>query len=528
MKNYKMSSMFPFNYLKLQHKFALAILGNILLVLIVFSIIIDDYYEEKLIQNVQEKHVSIVKNLADDAVDALLVRNYSQLNILVNSAQEAVLSMYAYVLDESGRVVAHTDQKKLGQDFELPKENGFFIEEDSRNGVTIRDFIVPIQVKGEHIGYVVLGINKGKEIQFIANGLHTLRTKLLVVSFGLFSLGIFFSVMLARVLTRRIYRLKARIGQVQQGNLQVETSKVYSISCLEVFDCPYQECPAYGKPHCWTIAHTFNAQQRECVNCPVYKGACGDEIGELELAFDQMVVELRNYLDKLKETTKEKSRLERLYLLGQMSSQMAHEIKNPLNAIHGAAHYIKGNFQGQMLQEFTDVIVHESQRLNDIVSEFLQFSKPGPVQETVTDINVLIRETLKLVDSDIQDSSIELSFIPDEHVKSLPLDAGKIKQAVLNLVINAIQASPEYGQVEVRTKATDGYLKVQVIDAGQGIQPDDIENIFKPFFTKKVHGSGLGLAIVEQNIREQKGTVQVNSLPGQGSTFTITLPVEAA
>ncbi len=518
--------MSPFKYLKLQHKFALAILGNILLVLIVFSIIIDEYYEEKLIDNVQEKHVSIAKNLADDAVDALLVRNYSQLDILVNSAQEAVLSMYAYVLDDSGRVVAHTDKKKLGQDFELPEEKGFFIKEESRNGVTIRDFIVPIQVKGEHIGYVVLGINKGKERQFIANGLHTLRTKLLVVSVGLFSLGIFFSVMLARVLTRRIYRLKARIGQVQQGDLQVETSEAGRISCKEVFNCPYQDCPAYGRPHCWSIAHTYNAWQEDCSNCPVYKRACGDEIGELELAFDQMVVELRNYLDELKETTKEKSRLERLYLLGQMSSQVAHEIKNPLNSIHGAAHYIKDNFQGQMLQEFAEVIVLESQRLNDIVSEFLQFSKPGPVQETVTDINALIKETLKLVDSDVQNFRVELNFSPDEHLSPVPMDSGKVKQAVLNLVINAIQASPAYGQVRVRTTSADNCLKVQVIDSGQGIGPDDLENIFKPFYTTKSRGSGLGLAIAEQNIREQRGSIQVSSRPGHGSTFTIILPVK--
>lgn len=518
----------PFRYVTLQHKFVLAILVNILLVLLVFSLIIDEYYENKLMNNVHEKHLSMAKNMADDAIDALLVRNYFQLDILVQSAQEAVLSMYAYIVDSSGRVIAHTDKGQLGASYGLPEQTGFCVEEKTSHGATIRDFIMPIQVKGEHIGYAVLGINTNKEKQFIADGLRILRTKLVIVAFGLFCLGICFSVLLARVLTKRIYRLKDKIVQVQQGDLQTGISESGSISCQEVFSCPYQECPAYGKARCWTIPHTFNAQQEDCHDCPVYKQACGDEIGELDLAFDQMVIDLRNYLEKLKETTQEKSRLERLSLLGQMSSQVAHEIKNPLNAIQGAAHYIKDNFEGQMLQEFAGVIVQESQRLNDIVTEFLYFSKPGPVQKDVTDLNNLIAEIIRLVDSDIQGASLELIFTPDAHIRPVSLDVGKTKQAVLNLTINAIQATSAYGRVEITTRATGSSVQIRVQDSGQGIEPNDLEHIFKPFFTTKVRGSGLGLAIVEQNIREQGGTVQVHSRPGQGSTFTMNLPMDAS
>jgi signal transduction histidine kinase len=256
----------------------------------------------------------------------------------------------------------------------------------------------------------------------------------------------------------------------------------------------------------------------------VYKQCTGDEIGELNQAFNQMVSDLRENLTKLEQANLEKSRLERLSLLGQMSAQVAHEIKNPLNAIKGSAHYLKANFQGAMLQEFLGVIENESERLSDIVTNFLNFSKPGPAVMQPSDLNAMVRDTLRLVEGEAGDKGSLLRFEADERISTLRFDYAKLKQSLLNLVVNAIQASQHGGVIRVSTEIANGEVHLSVTDQGSGIDSETLDNLFKPFFTTKVRGSGLGLAIAEQNVREHQGRIEVASQPGAGTRFTIILP----
>lgn len=274
------------------------------------------------------------------------------------------------------------------------------------------------------------------------------------------------------------------------------------------------------------IVNKEESKVETCQKCVVYKQTCGDEIGELTEVFNQMVTDLRVNLKKLEKANMEKCRLERLSLLGQMSARVAHEIKNPLNAIKGAANYLKRNFEGEILQEFLRIIEEETERLNDIVSDFLNFSKPTPPVKVLSNLNLLVEDTVQLVDGEIREKRLNLVLDTDSSLKPFKFDYAKLKQALLNLLVNAIEETEPGGVIEVKTQRKDSYVLLSVRDSGRGIAPEVLEHVFKPFFTTKTRGSGLGLAIVEQIVKEHEGEISVESVVDKGSIFTITLPVE--
>ncbi|MFW6178141.1 MAG: ATP-binding protein [Desulfohalobiaceae bacterium] len=510
------------NRLKLRHKFALAILANITLVLAVFVLLVHSYQKQNLIESKEQNNKSLVRNMASEAVDPMLVNNYLQLDAVVGSAQDAVSARQAYILDSSGRVLAHTDKGFLGQTWPVPGSNGF--EADSvpaDKGLKL--YVQQVQVQGSLLGYVVLGVDKAQEAQMVARDLHGLHNTLALVSGVLFFVGAISATYISGLLTKRLSRLKENMQQVQQGNLNVRIPEENQVPEHEVYQARSRHCPS--RESCLVLEQGFQNMPQQCQQCRVYELARGDEIGELVLAFNNMVHDLCSNLEQLKQANLEKSRLERLSLMGQMSAQVAHEIKNPLNAILGSARYLQLNFQGQLLQEFLQVIQEEGERLSDIVSEFLNFSKPGQINKSVSDLNMMIKDTLQLVDSDLQEKELQLNLGLEDSLQPFAFDYPKLKQALLNLLLNAIQACEAGDELLVRSWQEDGWAVLLVQDSGSGIDQEEQEQIFKPFYTTKIRGTGLGLAIVEQCVRDHQGEVRLSSAPGLGSKFELYIPV---
>jgi signal transduction histidine kinase len=488
--------------------------------------LIHSFQEQELVDNVEERNLSLVRNMASDASDALLVRNLQQLDRLVRSGQDSIDAVYALVLDQDNRIVAHTDRSRLGSRLLAPSPREMQVKEVGGNGAILKEYAVPVSIHEEHLGWCILGVNKHKDEARVASGLYELRTKLVMVSSGLFIVAFITSSFLAALLTKRLRLLRDKMRQVQLGDFNVAVPEGNMPVCSEFLGCGHTQCPAHGKVKCWTIANRFLEQYKNCLDCAVYTKSAGDEIGELNLAFNQMVQDLRQNIRKLEQANLEKSRMERLSLLGQMSAQVAHEVKNPLNSIIGAAHYLRTNFEGQILREFLQIIEEESQRLSDIVTNFLNFSKPAQPSLVHGDVNEVVRNTLSLVEQELKDKGVHLVFEPDQELRPFKLDAAKIKQALLNILLNASQATQAGDTIEVRTARDNGQVVLQVSDTGCGMDQEALDNLFKPFFTTKVRGSGLGLAIAEQNIRDLGGSIQVESTEGKGSTFTVLLPVQ--
>jgi len=232
---------------------------------------------------------------------------------------------------------------------------------------------------------------------------------------------------------------------------------------------------------------------------------------------------------------------DRLAALGQMAAGLAHEVKNPLGAIKGAAQLLNDPPEhsdlGPGAREFVDIILEEVDRLDRVVGSVLDYARPSKGNPGAVDVNAVVRRTLRVLMSD----PLEGCELRSELGEDLPLvraDAEQLRQVLMNLVKNAVQAMNGSGVVTVTTRlrlsddahwvspaemASD-WVEVAVRDQGPGIAPQVLKNLFVPFFTTKAKGTGLGLAISQRMIEEMGGRIEVSSQAGSGSTFTVMLP----
>lgn len=238
------------------------------------------------------------------------------------------------------------------------------------------------------------------------------------------------------------------------------------------------------------------------------------------------VIENSKLYDKMRER-------DRLAALGEMAAGLAHEIRNPLGAIKGAAQFLDPKGLPSEEGEFVEVIVEEVNRLNGVVSAFLDYSRPLKQNFGPTDLNEVVTRTLKLITTDVPPSV----SVAEELAADLPrvdADAEQLKQVLINLVQNAVQAmGTREGRITVRTSRPERFgdfrpieqqVQLQVTDNGPGIPADQQLNIFVPFFTTKQKGTGLGLAISQRIVKNHGGSISVESRVGEGSTFIIRLP----
>lgn len=251
-----------------------------------------------------------------------------------------------------------------------------------------------------------------------------------------------------------------------------------------------------------------------------------EDVSELESLCVQMGVVIQNSREHLKLQERV-----RLAALGQMAAGLAHEIKNPLGAIKGAAQILQGLESDVQRREFVDIIAEETERLNRVVGSVLDYARPVEAQISVFDVNQVIDRTVQLLASDDEFSSVRTSF--GEHLGKVRADAEKLRQVLINLIRNGVQAMNGTGEVMVATRRrggappSNGLVEIAVSDEGPGVPEHVRQNLFIPFFTTKRGGTGLGLAICDRMVREMGGRIEVSSTPGQGATFRVLLPVAA-
>ncbi len=243
-----------------------------------------------------------------------------------------------------------------------------------------------------------------------------------------------------------------------------------------------------------------------------------DEIGELSGAFNEMVVKLRNAIA-------EQDRLSRLAATGELAATLAHEIKNPLNAIGGAATYLGKNFRGALIQEFSRIIIDEVSRINKLTTTLLNFARPLKPEPEPTDLKGLINETVTLLNQEAREHEITISTDVSDDIPIVMIDHNQIKQVLINILLNSFDAVEKGGRVKIKSYSANGSVNISIEDNGKGIKNEDLKHIFNPFFTTKTRGTGLGLAISKKIIKEHGGDIIVESVPGKGSVFTIELPI---
>ena len=245
-------------------------------------------------------------------------------------------------------------------------------------------------------------------------------------------------------------------------------------------------------------------------------------------AYQGIIIMLRD-ITRLQRLQMIASRNDRMKELGEMAASVAHEIRNPLGGIRGYASLLYRDLKGSAhLQEMAYHIIEGTKALERLVSNVLHFSRPIEIQPEPHDLGLLIKEVYKFIKVDPacpENVKIDL-HLPQEKFEA-PIDKQLIRSALLNLISNAFQAiDEESGIITIALmKRMDSYI-ITISDNGMGIEPNDLEKIFSPFFTTKDGGNGLGLSETHKIIQAHFGNIDVRSQPKVGTTFTITLPLK--
>jgi signal transduction histidine kinase len=253
----------------------------------------------------------------------------------------------------------------------------------------------------------------------------------------------------------------------------------------------------------------------------------GDELGVLTRSFNHMVRNLRDIQGEL-------IRSEKLISMGRLSAGVAHEIRNPLNTMKGAiVHLQRRRPHDPLIREYTQLVLEEVDRLNHFVTEFLYFARQSAPTLVPTDLNDLIQHTLVLFEERLSETQTSIVKTLDPFLPLLPLDPHQMKQVIVNLIMNALDAMPEGGILEVATRVETHnsvplFLKTAVFeirDHGVGIQEQDLNNVLDPFFSTKENGTGLGLPISQGIVENHGGTLAIRSRKGEGTTVTIVMNI---
>ena len=241
--------------------------------------------------------------------------------------------------------------------------------------------------------------------------------------------------------------------------------------------------------------------------------------GQAALAFENasLIREQRARLKRL-------YRAERLATAGELAAGASHEIRNPLTSIRSAIQHLRGDYEdGSARAALIDDILAEVDRINGIVEALLSFARPTEVQFQAVDLAELVRHTVTLVEAAARAGGVTLQVgVPE----SLPLaaDSNLLKQVILNVMMNALQAMPDGGTLTVSAKRAGRIVEISVSDTGGGIAPEDLERIFDPFYTTKADGTGLGLSVCYRIVQRHGGEMEVESELGVGTTLIIRLP----
>lgn len=235
--------------------------------------------------------------------------------------------------------------------------------------------------------------------------------------------------------------------------------------------------------------------------------------------------ELRRVYRELEASFEQIRRADRLSAIGRLSAGLAHEIRNPLASIEGAAEILgQASTAAPMREEFLGIIRKECRRLNRLLGELLDFARPRPPERHAVAIERVLDDVINLVAHSAEKNGVRLRKQVAPELPPLVADPEQLTQVILNLAINAVHAMPEGGEILLTAKRDEGGVVVQVRDEGCGIPEGDLEKIFDPFFTTKSDGTGLGLAVAHQIVSQHGGSIRVERNPDRGMTFSVWLP----
>ncbi len=231
-------------------------------------------------------------------------------------------------------------------------------------------------------------------------------------------------------------------------------------------------------------------------------------------------------LTEVRRLEAEVRRREKLAAVGNLAAGVAHELRNPLSSIKGYATYFGGRFpEGSADREAAQVMVKEVERLNRAIGDLIGLSRPTDIRPRMTGMRRLIEDTLRLIGQDAANHNVTIRFDAPEFLPDVAIDPDRMRQVILNLCLNGLEAMPGGGELFLSLQPEPDVLRLEIRDTGTGIAPEALPHIFDPYFTTKGQGTGLGLATVHKIMEAHGGSISVTSEPGQGAVFRLLLPL---
>jgi signal transduction histidine kinase len=239
----------------------------------------------------------------------------------------------------------------------------------------------------------------------------------------------------------------------------------------------------------------------------------------------------RRHLGEVRALETEMARRERLAALGDVAAAFAHEVRNPLNAVSMGLQRLGAEFKPEPAGEyarFVELMQGEVRRLNAIVEQFIALARPLPLKPAPVEPDELLRELAALVEGEARQAGVALRLVLPAALPTLVADRDHLKQVLLNLARNAVQAMAQGGTLTLSAEAARGSVAIAVADTGPGIAPAALPRVFDPYFTTKPGGLGLGLTIARRIVEAHGGALTAESEPGRGSVFRVSLPLARA
>jgi len=317
--------------------------------------------------------------------------------------------------------------------------------------------------------------------------------------------------------------LLKRLGRTREeviGHSCFEVTHHYTSPCaVDNCQCPLKETLATQKPFTTTHVH-LDKEKREhhvAISCYPLMGPEG-LVGAIEISKDitRDILMQRSLMQQ-----------EKLASIGRLSAGVAHEINNPLTTVLTTVMLLQEELTPEEpLYQELDIIARETLRCRKIVSSLLDFAHQRPLKKEALAINPIVAESIALARKQADFKGIPITPFLTDGLPSALADRNQLQQAFINLLINAIEATAPGGAIEVATRCDPRRIEIRIVisDSGCGMPKEVQEKIFDPFFTTKESGTGLGLAITHGIIEQHGGRIDVDSTPGQGTTFMIILP----
>lgn len=254
------------------------------------------------------------------------------------------------------------------------------------------------------------------------------------------------------------------------------------------------------------------------------------ELSDIYGVLKAKLQDLRLRDERIKSFEEELVRANKLSALGELAGSIAHEIKNPLISIQGFAGRILKTGDKERIEKYARLIEKEAERLSTVLIKLLEYSRMDTPRKERVEVDGIIDDTIFFTEHHLtRFKNIEVSVEKGRDVPPVMVDKIHVQQALVNIIINAAQSMPKGGTIHIRSGVENKNAYISVSDSGGGIEPENIEKIFDPFFTTKPkgEGTGLGLSICKRLMKANEGDISVESVPGQGSTFKLLMPLSS-